>query len=106
MSSRSDNCSINGRPGEFAYSLDYYRDETFNQTLPDLRAFLSFFESVFISSEINLMSARTGMKFVSPLHRGTMWKWIWSSTPAPLARPMFAPKLYPCGCISLSRAFI
>ena len=50
-----------------------------------------------MSSDITLVSASTGMKFVSPFQRGTTWKWIWSSTPAPLTRPMFAPKLYPCG---------
>ena len=38
-----------------------------------------------------------GMKFVSPIQRGTMCQWRWPGTPAPAARPRFNPMLNPCG---------
>jgi hypothetical protein len=42
-------------------------------------------------------SARTGMKFVSPAHRGTRCTCTWSVIPAPAIRPRFQPRLYPWG---------
>ncbi len=42
-------------------------------------------------------SARTGMKFVSPLHRGTIWPCRWDSSPAPAAPPRLKPRLNPSG---------
>jgi len=56
-------------------------------------ALFSSFHVFFISSEISFVSDNTGMKFVSPLQRGTMWKCTCSSIPAPAARPRFTPKL-------------
>ena len=38
-------------------------------------------------------SASTGMKFVSPLQRGTTCRWPWSTMPAPAMRPTFQPRL-------------
>ena len=37
------------------------------------------------------------MKFVSPIQRGTMCRWMWSATPAPAALPRFIPRLMPSG---------
>src|SRR4051794_7518063 len=42
-------------------------------------------------------SASPGMKLVSPPQRGTACRWTWSIPPAPAARPMFQPRLKPCG---------
>ena len=44
----------------------------------------------------------TGMKFVSPLQRGTMCQCRWPGTPAPATWPRFKPTLKPC---SIHRAF-
>jgi hypothetical protein len=44
-------------------------------------------------SGTTLTSASTGMKFVSPPQRGTTCWWMWSTTPAPAARPRFQPRL-------------
>jgi len=46
---------------------------------------------------MTLMSASTGMKFVSPFQRGTTWRWAWSTMPAPATRPRFQPTLKPSG---------
>jgi hypothetical protein len=40
-----------------------------------------------------LVSASTGMKFVSPAQRGTTCRWTWSTIPAPAMRPRFQPTL-------------
>ena len=37
------------------------------------------------------------MKFVSPVHRGTRWKWKCPGTPAPAGAPRFIPRLKPWG---------
>ena len=42
-------------------------------------------------------SATEVMKFVSPIHRGTMWTCRWSGIPAPAARPRFKPMFIPSG---------
>jgi hypothetical protein len=49
------------------------------------------------SSGITLVWPATVMKFVSPAQRGTTWRWMWSSTPAPAARPRFIPTFIPSG---------
>src|SRR5438132_745536 len=43
------------------------------------------------------VSPRSGIKFVSELHRGTMCRWIWCSIPAPATFPWFTPTLNPSG---------
>ena len=39
----------------------------------------------------------TGMKLVSPFHRGTMCIWKWPVNPAPATRPMLLPMLNASG---------
>ena len=53
-------------------------------------------------AECSSTPATVGMKFVSPIQRGTMCQWRWPGTPAPAARPRFRPMLNPCGCITFS----
>ena len=57
-------------------------------------------------SEISFTSLKTGIKFVSPFHRGTRWKCTCLSIPAPAVLPKFAPKLNPCGLEIFSSALI
>ena len=47
-------------------------------------------------SIMTFVSPRTGMKLVSPFHRGTTCQWTCSAIPAPAARPRFIPTLWPC----------
>src|SRR5581483_10784296 len=49
-------------------------------------------------------SPSTGMKLVSPFQRGTTCRCTWSSIPAPATRPMFHPRLNPCGAYSARSA--
>ena len=48
-------------------------------------------------SGMTLMSASTGMKFVSPFQRGTTWRCQWSTMPAPATLPRLMPTLNPSG---------
>src|SRR5262249_28595961 len=57
-------------------------------------------------SGMTLMSASTGMKFVSPFQRGTTWRWPWSTMPAPATRPRFQPTLNPSGAKTARSASI
>jgi len=49
------------------------------------------------ASDITLVLDKTGIKLVSPCHRGTMWVWRCSSIPAPATLPRFNPILKPSG---------
>ena len=49
------------------------------------------------SSGSTRVSPTTGMKFVSPPHRGTTCQWRCSGMPAPATRPRFSPTLNPWG---------
>jgi len=71
-----------------------------------LNSFLNIFHVLPISSETTFVSAMAGMKFVSPFQRGTRWKCMCLSIPAPAILPIFAPKLNPCGFEMFSSAFI
>ena len=48
----------------------------------------------------------TGMKLVSPPHRGTMCWCRWAAMPAPATAPMFMPTLNPCAPVAARRAVI
>src|SRR5215210_2676753 len=56
------------------------------------------------TSGMTFTSARTGMKFVSPVQRGTTCRCTWSTMPAPAIRPRFQPRLKPCGAYSCASA--
>jgi hypothetical protein len=95
----TDNASSTWSERRSNRSFDSSHQETMRLAQDRLRSLRTALHSsrqvFFISSDINFTSDKTGMKFVSPDHRGTMWKCICLSIPAPATRPRFAPRLNP-----------